>query len=269
MAVMSHYQLLRPISLFTISQKKIDTIRKYHPISNTPIIRLNLNNLKNSIRILRINDPMFTAWVMVVSNPKQIHVAVTKYRGILGETVQQMVMDHHAIAGVNAGLFDNGKGNGQGGRPVGIVISDGKYIQQKNRDTIIGFTKEGELVCGKYSTRKLMEMNLWNAVSFGPVLIQKGEPVTVPAPYSRSERTAIGQRADGSVIFVVTDGRLPYHLGATFGDLQKIMMKFHAVTAANLDGGTSSVMVYRGNTVSSILHLTGYREIATAFIVYP
>ena len=58
-------------------------------------------------------------------------------------------------------------------------------------------------------------------------------------------RTAIGQRADGSLLLLVTDGRgSSGHLGASASDLIDVMMQYGAVNAANLDGGSSSCMYY-------------------------
>ena len=60
-------------------------------------------------------------------------------------------------------------------------------------------------------------------------------------------RTAIGQRADGAVLMLVTDGRgSSGHLGASASDLIGIMKEYGAVNAANLDGGSSSCMYYKG-----------------------
>ena len=59
-------------------------------------------------------------------------------------------------------------------------------------------------------------------------------------------RTAIGQKADGTVLLLVTDGRgASGHLGATASDLIEVMEKYGAVNAANLDGGSSSTMYYK------------------------
>lgn len=58
-------------------------------------------------------------------------------------------------------------------------------------------------------------------------------------------RTAIGQRADGAVLMLVTDGRgKSGHLGASAADLINVMTEYGAVNAANLDGGSSSCMYY-------------------------
>jgi exopolysaccharide biosynthesis protein len=58
-------------------------------------------------------------------------------------------------------------------------------------------------------------------------------------------RTAIGQRADGTVIFLCVDGRQAGSLGATYADLINIMVEYGAVNACNLDGGASTTMMYR------------------------
>ena len=58
-------------------------------------------------------------------------------------------------------------------------------------------------------------------------------------------RTAIGQRADGAVIFVCIDGRQASSLGGTYADIINIMVEYGAVNACNMDGGSSSVMMYR------------------------
>ena len=58
-------------------------------------------------------------------------------------------------------------------------------------------------------------------------------------------RTAIGQRKDGAVLMLVTDGRgSSGHLGATAKDLIEIMDEYGAVNAANIDGGSSTTMYY-------------------------
>ena len=82
-------------------------------------------------------------------------------------------------------------------------------------------------------------------------------------------RTAIGQCADGSVLLLVLDGRSINTLGATMQDVADIMLEYGAVNAGNLDGGSSSVMVYDGEIINNCASVTGPRNIPTAFIVLP
>ena len=90
-------------------------------------------------------------------------------------------------------------------------------------------------------------LGIRDGCEFGPALIINGE--INQAAYEKNSgmnpRTAIGQRADGTVIFVVVDGRQSGSLGATFGDMIDIMVEYNAVNACNMDGGSSAIMLYR------------------------
>ena len=106
-----------------------------------------------------------------------------------------------------------------------------------------------------------------------PIVIN-GEPRKLDGQGSGANpRTVIGQRSDGAVLLLVTDGRgTSGHLGATASDLIDIMLKYGAVNAANLDGGSSSTMVYNGNwemtSVTFYFQSTSWK-LPTAFAVMP
>ena len=105
-------------------------------------------------------------------------------------------------------------------------------------------------------------------MTFGPRLIVNGEPANVKGQSSGlNPRTAIGQRADGAVLLLVIDGRQASSLGATYADMINVLLEFDAVNAANLDGGSSSMMYYNGEYLNKGVMLTGSRKLPTAFIV--
>ena len=80
-------------------------------------------------------------------------------------------------------------------------------------------------------------------------------------------QNCIGQRADGAVLLLVVDGRQANSLGATYTDLIDIMLDFGAVNAANLDGGSSSYMVYENEIITTRASLYQPRRMATAILV--
>ena len=90
-------------------------------------------------------------------------------------------------------------------------------------------------------------LGIRDGCEFGPVLIMNGEinDVAYNSNSGYNPRTAIGQRADGTVIFVCVDGRQPGSVGGTYHDVIDIMVEYGAVNACNMDGGSSSVMLYR------------------------
>ena len=71
------------------------------------------------------------------------------------------------------------------------------------------------------------------------------ESATVEHLRSLGISVAIGQRADGAVIFVCIDGRQPSSRGGEYADVIDILVEYGAINACNMDGGSSTVMMYR------------------------
>jgi len=115
------------------------------------------------------------------------------------------------------------------------------------------------------SGKKAFDMGIRDALCYGPTLIVNGEKVEMSGYGSGvNPRTAIGQRRDGAILLLVINGRQLSSLGATYSDLATILWDFGAVNAANLDGGTSTAMYYKGKIVNQILRL---RKLPTAIVV--
>jgi exopolysaccharide biosynthesis protein len=138
-----------------------------------------------------------------------------------------------------------------GSVPEGLVIAGGKVMWESGKapqDGFVGFNQDNILIVAKTMTAsKAMELGIRDGCCFGPVLIMDGN-VNVEAYNENSgynPRTAIGQRADGTVLFVCIDGRQAGSLGGTYADIIDIMIEYGAVNACNLDGGSSTVMLYK------------------------
>ena len=72
----------------------------------------------------------------------------------------------------------------------------------------------------------------------------------------------------GEFLMLVVDGRQVGHsVGATVDHLAEIMLRHKAYQAMNLDGGSSSIMNYRGKTINkpSSKNILG-RHLPNAFI---
>jgi hypothetical protein len=96
-------------------------------------------------------------------------------------------------------------------------------------------------------------------VSGGPLLLWKGQRIEEPEVESisrvfflaRHPRTAVGVRADGTLLFVTVDGRRPEEsVGMSLPELTDLMLELGAVSAVNLDGGGSTTMVIAGEVVN-------------------
>ena len=118
------------------------------------------------------------------------------------------------------------------------------------------------------SGQQALDLGLMSAVSFspGPVLVKDGGLQTNLGG-GMNPRTCIGQCADGTILLMVIEGRKPDSMGATYDDIAKIMYDRGAVNAANLDGGSSSLMYYNGEQITRGSNIIGMRQMSTAILI--
>lgn len=225
------------------------------------------------IEIVEVSGLTYYGRMMIVKDPSRVKVGVCANvgkEGKSGEKLLSMAKRYDAIAAINGGGFYDPNGHGSGSIPLGFVFAEGEYLfgSTEEDELLIGFDKEDRLIVGYMNAEEAKEIGIRDALAFGPALIINGEPAD-SSGYSSglNPRTAIGQRADGAVLLLVIDGRQANSLGASHADTQEIMLKFGAVNAANLDGGSSSVMVYNGEVISNAAALTGDRRLPTCFLV--
>lgn len=228
----------------------------------------------SGITIEDIQGRSFKGKVMLIKDPKRVKLAVTKEIGVTGERVSDLVKDMGAIAGINAGGFYDPNGKGNGAFPDGLTMHDGTLVHNNVGDkavNIAGFNDKGKLILAKMNAKQLEENKIREAVTFEPNLIVDGKPVVSgDGGWGIAPRTGIGQMADGTVIFVVIDGRQPtWSIGATLRDLMNVFADYNAVNAVNLDGGSSSELIYNGKVMNRLWNIFGERYIPTAFVVTP
>lgn len=230
---------------------------------------------KPLVEIEEVSGSGYHGYVLTVNDPTKIRLGVPAKRG-KGEKVSSMVQRTGAVAGVNGGGFADPNWKGNGFKPIGVVISQGKIyyngLGSKTSTQVVGLDKQGKMIAGKYTLKELEELGIQEAVTFQPRIIVngKGQIRNQKEGWGIAPRTAMGQREDGAILFVVIDGRQPgYSIGASLYDVQQVMLEHGAVIAANLDGGSSTVLVKEGGEiVNKPSSEYGERYLPTAFLVF-
>lgn len=232
----------------------------------------------NSIELYSFENFKYSGYYIVIKDPTRVKIGVSKYLGEEGQTTSQIAKEYNAVAAINGGAFTDksstAKWTGNGGTPAGIIMSEGKVIFQDvpndKKVELVGITKRGKMIAGMYSVDELKELDVQEAVSFGPVLVKDGQPTPMKGDggWGIAPRTAIGQRADGSIVMLVIDGRSLTSGGATLKELQEILVNTcDVVTAINLDGGKSTTMYLNGEVINNPASNVGERSIPSAVIV--
>lgn len=228
-----------------------------------------------TLKMRRIESTRYVGYVLEIPDPRRVKVATAKNIQEKGETVSNIAKDNDAVAAINAGGFHDPNGTGTGRSPYGFIMQDGNYVIGKDVGPdeavdFVGFTKQGNLIAGTYTKTELADMDAAEGITFGPPLIVDGQKMITDGDggWGIGPRTAIGQKKDGTVIFLVIDGRQPgYSTGATLRDVQDVLYEEGCYIAANLDGGSSTTLYYNGKVVNKPADLLGERMIPTAFIV--
>ena len=137
-----------------------------------------------------------------------------------------------------------------------------------------------EAPVGQRVTVRLILRPQWDgvvdAVGGGPLIVENGRPVfralelfTSNQLSLRHPRTAVGQRADGRIVFAAVDGRQPgYSTGMTNFELAQTMVRLGAVTASALDAGGSTTMAFDGELMNRPSDPRGERPVADGLFAF-
>lgn len=263
-----------------LSKEKIDEIlAKNRPQENIEDQSLSAINIgsgisaedMNGIELKDVSNDSYTGKLLIINDPSRVKLVSSPRLGTSGATTSQIVAENDAVAGMNAGGFQD-DALGTGGKPAGLVIEDGQ-LRTTNTGasySLVGMDKDNKMVVSNSMTySKCQQLNLRCAVSFGPVIIINGNATIKSGTggWGMQPRTAIAQRKDGVILMLVIDGRQKGSLGATLRQVQDILLDNGAYNAFNLDGGASTTMVYNGNVVNSPSDILGERYVPNAFIV--
>ncbi len=274
---------LKFIATMYFDQAEIDTILANNSVqvsdavTDTDLIQFTPEEVPAGVEPLvieTVSGGTFNGKMMIVQDPSRVMVGTSAdtFTGEAGMTVQEIIQRHGGVGGTNAGGFSDPGGVGNGGTPLGIVMSGGELLWG-GRSTpyeLIGIDNDNKLVVGTMTPDEAISRGIRDAVSFGPALIVNGEMMEITGSGGGlNPRTAIGQRADGAMLLLVCDGRQANSIGASMSDVAEVMAQYGAVNAANLDGGSSTIMYYEDELINVSSSLYGPRDIPTSIVVLP
>lgn len=186
--------------------------------------------------------------------------------------------DEYPIAKVNGGFFAmNGSTEF-----IGSFVDEGLYYQGSSYyyPTLVYWKNSNTLSVEHHATQErhaFYQKNAWWAIGVPWTLVVDGkvnytyDRKTLIAnfghPYQRAPRTLIGQKADGTIVWVVVDGRKVNSLGFTIDHSANLMVELGCKIAVNVDGGGSSEMIVNGSIVNRPSDGCE-RAIGTAFMAY-
>lgn len=143
----------------------------------------------------------------------------------------------NVVGAINAGGYDMSNG-----RPSGAFIMSGTVINEPT-GTTFWIDKDGNahITSAQECNAALAAGNVREAVAGFGDIFENGHARSGLDNTTRASRTAIGIKADGTVVMLMVDGRqAPYSVGMTMAEVGAAMEALGCAQAVNLDGGGSS-----------------------------
>ncbi len=155
----------------------------------------------------------------------------------------ERVLGTNVVGAINADFH-----NQETGEPRGVMVMNSVLVHASNGSPYFAILNDGTAVIrsGSVSTDDVKE-----AVAGNNILVSGGKNV---APANKlNPRTAVGIKADGTVVMFVVDGRQdPTSCGMDYPEVAEMMIALGCVDALELDGGGSSTMLAQHEGMSSL-----------------
>lgn len=223
----------------------------------------------NKLLIVIIRDTNIEGKLAIIKDPRSVSLETCRY-SYVGDRVVEIMNNNDGILAVNASGFADPNWHGAGNIPVGLVKSNGVEVQSR-------LTSTSWIVCGIDYTdtfrigKSVNSDDLRDGVEFRPAIIVDGELVVKDsAGWGLQPRTVVGQNSRKDILLLTVDGRqVGYSVGATMEECGNILLKYDAVQAINMDGGSSTVMAYNTETITkSCSGNSNGRHVPNAWVVH-
>ena len=204
---------------------------------------------ENEILLVRVKGDTFRGVLAIAKDPAQLHLYPAKNIGSSGETAGKIAERYNGLIAMTGNGFIDDGGVGNGGDIAGYCVCDG---QSYGRHYGMGY-KRIELHENNWlyiaDAPDPVGEGTTDATEFTPSLIVNGERQPIGEYYELNPRACIGQSKYGEILMIACEGRFIDSLGCSVAECADIMLQHEALTAMNLDGGTSAILWYEGEPV--------------------
>lgn len=189
-----------------------------------------------------------TKCIVHIVDPKKARIYVTPGQF---QTVSGAVDKYGAQIGVNGGGWPVKQDSEH--RSNEIWASDGRLIQSTALDNrgYINLNKSNVLFINE--TSKLLP-DLWNAWGFDRILGKNGVFNTkITDRTTKDARTGSGITSDNKLVILSCEGNDYYNKGLTFPEMWEVLKEFGSVIAGNNDGGSSTAIINKALSETSLI----------------
>ena len=169
------------------------------------------------------------------------------YGRSISEETPSMAERNNAIVAINGDYY--------GASSYHVAIRNGICYGCKPKSDVCVLYSDGTMrtfAQREFDADAAMAQGAWQAWSFGPALLQGGEPIEKfdSEISGHHPRSVIGYYEPGHYCFIAVDGRKKNSIGLTLSELSALCAQLGLAEAYNLDGGQTSMMLFGGEVVN-------------------
>ena len=230
----------------------IDNLDYSTPLTTSEGDQILAVDTANNTIIIGVKGDGYVGKLAIVKNIDQVTVETSQYIGSHGETAGVYAKRYDAEVVINASAFRDAGGHGSGGLIRGACVMNGIETGDPENGfwKFVGIKNDDKMYVSNYYQTGISDYK-WG-LEFYPALIVDGKNV-VDGTFGMGiqPRTSIGQSSSGDLLMLIVDGRqVGYSLGCTVSDCEKVLARYKAYQAMNLDGGSSAIMIYKGKQIT-------------------
>ena len=226
---------------------------------------------ENQLLLLRITGEDCRGVLAIVRDRSRLSLQPSSQLGVAGETAGTIAQAHNGILAMTGSAFADDGGLGNGSALMGYAMSGGvSYGEAHLSDPYTRLEIDQGGWFRLVSAEEPVGSDTQYAMEFTPAILLDGQVQDLEGWGSLQPRACIGQTEDGTVLMLVMEGRLPgYSQGAPLSECADILQRYGCVQAMNLDGGTSAILWYDGETITRCSNdqLPDGRTLPNAFVI--
>ncbi len=228
-------------------------------------------DVPNKILLIRVKGEGYRGILAIGKDPAQLSLQESAWLGTSGQTVATIATRTEGVLAMTGSGFNDPDENANGGILSSFAMCHGVPLgtpSVRKGDKRIELHENNLMYI--VDTKTPVSEDCTDAAEWQPAVIIDGKDVLGYGWDGLQPRAIIGQSSKYEIMMLVIEGRAPLKgiLGITLYDCADLLLSYNCMQAMNLDGGTSAIMWYNGETITncSNTNLKDGRTLPTAFV---
>lgn len=207
----------------------------------------------NGLMVVRVTGMGYRGALVIGKDPSRLTCRVSRYLGDVGQRAGDIAENNNGLVAMTASGFGDSEAVAEGADLAGGCMANGKvygeHYEQLGYKRVELHTDNRLYIRDAYSR---YGRDCTDAAEWKPALVVDGRIVVSSADgfTAVNPRACIGQTRDESILMLVIEGRNLDSLGTDAAECARIMARYGAYQAMNMDGGTSAILWYHGEYIT-------------------